>query len=79
MSKDDYFGIDYFEADADASLHFLLGQHTQRKPSYDELIPEDLFQDEVNPASYVTCESPKHKAADLPTEERQEKKVKKRR
>ena len=34
MSRD-YFGIDYFEADADASLHFLLGQQSQRKPSYD--------------------------------------------
>ena len=33
MSKD-YFGLDYFEADVDASLHFLLGQQ-QRKPSFD--------------------------------------------
>jgi len=68
MSKD-YFGIDYFEADADASLHFLLGQQSQRKPSYDEFIP--LLCDEVNFISNVTTESPKHKPSCLPSDDKQ--------
>ena len=42
MSKE-YFGIDYFEADADASLHYLLDEQPQRKPSYSELLPKQFF------------------------------------
>jgi len=36
----EYFAVDYFEADADPSLYFLLGQEPPRKPSYCDLIPE---------------------------------------
>lgn len=73
-----YFDNDYFEAGNDPSLHFLLEQYPQRKPSYDEILPCFFSGDEANPPSHTTCDSPKPTPQDGLIAPTPEKKVKKR-
>ena len=78
MSKS-YFDTDYFEAGDDPSLHFLLEQYPQRKPSYDEILPCFSQEEQANSSSHATCDSPKSGAQEAAEATQGPKKTKKKR